>query len=73
MIVGLPVSDTQCPFKLLRRDAVAYAVPAYRSDGWAFDVEVLFVAHRTGYRVLELPVQWKFVGGSTVRATFGTA
>jgi dolichyl-phosphate beta-glucosyltransferase len=71
-IVGLPIGDTQCPFKLFRAEVVTQSVPLCRSDGWAFDVEVLLVAHRAGYRIVELPVHWKFVGGSTVRADFRT-
>jgi dolichyl-phosphate beta-glucosyltransferase len=66
-IVGLPIGDTQCPFKLFRREEMMRIVPACRSDGWGFDVEVLLLACRAGFRIAELPVQWKFVGGSTVR------
>ena len=72
-IVGLAVRDTQCPFKLFRREAVLRAVPACRSDGWAFDVEVLLLASREGYQIQELPVPWKFIGGSTVRTDPRTA
>ena len=67
-IVGLAIRDTQCPFKLFTREAVRQIVPACHSNGWAFDVEVLLVAARHGLRIAELPVQWHFVGGSTVRA-----
>lgn len=67
-IIGLPARDTQCPFKLFTREAVARSVPQCTSDGWGFDVEVLLVASRAGYRIEEIPVRWSFVGGSTVRA-----
>lgn len=71
-IVGLTLRDTQCPFKLFTREAARKVVPACRADGWAFDVEVLLVAARRGMRIAELPVQWHFVGGSTVRADLRT-
>lgn len=71
-IVGLSIRDTQCPFKLFTREAARAVVPACRADGWAFDVEVLLVAARRGLRIAELPVQWHFVGGSTVRADLRT-
>ena len=71
-IVGLTLRDTQCPFKLFTREAARAVVPACHSDGWAFDVEVLLVAARRGMRIAELPVQWHFVGGSTVRADLRT-
>lgn len=67
-IIGLPIRDTQCPFKLFTRDAAARALPHCTSDGWGFDVEVLLVASRAGLRIEEIPVAWSFVGGSTVRA-----
>ncbi|MGE0135898.1 MAG: glycosyltransferase [Dehalococcoidia bacterium] len=72
-LVGLPLQDTQCPFKLFTREAVASTLPRCTSDGWGFDVEVLLVAQRAGLRVEEIPVPWHFVGGSTVRANPITA
>lgn len=72
-LIGLPLQDTQCPFKLFRRDALEQALPRCTSDGWGFDVEVLLVADRAGLRVEEIPVPWHFVGGSTVRANPLTA
>jgi dolichyl-phosphate beta-glucosyltransferase len=71
-IIGLRLRDTQCPFKLFTREAAALAVPRCTSVGWGFDVEVLLVASRAGLRIEEIPVQWAFVGGSTVRANPGT-
>jgi hypothetical protein len=38
-----------------------------RLDGWTFDVEVLFLALRKGYRVVEVPIPWYYVPGSRVR------
>lgn len=72
-LIGLPLQDTQCPFKLFRRDALEQALPRCTSDGWGFDVEVLLVADRAGLRIEEIPVPWHFVGGSTVRANPLTA
>lgn len=72
-LIGLPLQDTQCPFKLFTSEAVARTLPRCTSDGWGFDVEVLLVADRRGLRVEEIPVPWHFVGGSTVRANPLTA
>lgn len=72
-LVGLPLQDTQCPFKLFTREAVERTLPRCTSDGWGFDVEVLLVAQRAGLRIEEIPVPWHFVGGSTVRANPLTA
>lgn len=72
-IVGLPFSDTQCPFKVLSRAAAHAIVPECSVDGWAFDVEMLVVAQRQGWLVRELPVRWTHVDGSTLRSSPSTA
>ena len=55
---GLRVSDAQCGFKALRREAVRALVPLVRDDGWFFDSELLLVAQESGYRLREVPVRW---------------
>ncbi len=64
--LGLDVADTQCGFKLFRRDAALALFGTQRLDGFSFDAEILFLAKRMGYRVAELPVQWIDAPGSTV-------
>lgn len=61
------LQDTQCGFKLFRAD-VAEAVFARQTlPGMSFDVEVLFVARRLGYRIQETPIDWYFDPDSRVR------
>lgn len=55
---GLPFRDTQCGFKLFSRDAAREIFSRARSDGWAFDVEVLMIASMLGYSAGEIPVRW---------------
>jgi dolichyl-phosphate beta-glucosyltransferase len=57
-IVGGDLRDTQCGFKLFRRDAAKRLFALRRIDGFAFDVEILHLAHRMGLRVREVPVDW---------------
>lgn len=52
------ISDSQCGFKLFRRGAARAVFSRSVIDGFAFDVEVLFVARRLGFRVAEVPVVW---------------
>lgn len=52
------VSDFTCGFKLFERDAARRIFSLQRLWGWGYDVEVLFLARRCGYRVEELAVQW---------------
>jgi dolichyl-phosphate beta-glucosyltransferase len=51
--------DTQCGFKLFSAEAAQAAFGAARLDGFAFDVEVLFVARRRGFRIAEVPTVWR--------------
>jgi dolichyl-phosphate beta-glucosyltransferase len=51
--------DTQCGFKLFTAAAAEAAFSRGRLDGFAFDVEALFIARRRGFKVAELPVVWR--------------
>lgn len=71
------INDTQCGFKLFEQDAARaifsrtrlhtgeHIITGPRVTG--FDVEVLYLARRLGYRVAEVPVHWEHVSGSKVR------
>jgi dolichyl-phosphate beta-glucosyltransferase len=56
--------DTQCGFKLMRRDRVAGPISEIRTDGFAFDVELLMRCEALGLRVGEEPVRWSNAAGS---------
>jgi dolichyl-phosphate beta-glucosyltransferase len=64
---GLPFWDTQCGFKAFRLDVCRPILEAARLDGFSFDVELLFLAHRAGLRIREIPVRWNHAEGSKVR------
>lgn len=63
---GLPFRDTQCGFKLMDRDRVLPLVEKMVVDGFAFDVELLFLCERFGLAVVESPVTWRNAEGSKV-------
>lgn len=50
--------DTQCGFKAFRRDACREIFARQTLDGFAFDVEVLLLAERLGYKIEDRPVEW---------------
>ncbi|MCC6616683.1 MAG: glycosyltransferase family 2 protein [Anaerolineae bacterium] len=52
------LSDTQCGFKCFRREVALALFPLQTIDGWAFDVELLFIAQRRGYSIVEVPITW---------------
>jgi dolichyl-phosphate beta-glucosyltransferase len=59
------IADTQCGFKLFRRAAASDLFGRATVDGFAFDVEILWLA-RGRYRVAEVPVVWRHVEESKV-------
>lgn len=64
--IGLPIADTQCGFKLFRGSLVEDIFSRQMLEGFGFDVEVLFIAKRLGYKIAEVPVRWNHAEGSKV-------
>jgi glycosyltransferase involved in cell wall biosynthesis len=60
-------SDAQCGFKAISREAASVLLPVIEDTGWFFDTELLIVAEKSGYRILDLPVTWTEDGDSRVR------
>ncbi len=57
-ILHIPFRDTQCGFKLFRREAAHAVFQRVRTDGFTFDVEAILIAFQLGYTVREMPVKW---------------
>lgn len=58
-VIALPgIYDSQCGFKCFRREAAQAIFPLQTLGGWAFDVEVLVIARKLGFRVAQVPVRW---------------
>jgi dolichyl-phosphate beta-glucosyltransferase len=64
LITGLEFKDTQCGFKAFRSKAAQAVFPLQRVNGFGFDPEILFIAQKQGWRLLETPVRWSHVEGS---------
>jgi len=73
LITGLPFHDTQCGFKLFEARAAREIFRRQLLDGFGFDVEVLFIGRRLGYREIEVPVRWSDVAGTKVSTWRGLA
>jgi len=73
LVTGLSFSDTQCGFKLFETQAARAIFQRQLLDGFGFDVEVLFIAKRLGFRTLEVPVRWNDVAGTKVSMLRGIA
>lgn len=61
------IRDTQCGFKLFTCDAAKRIFRLCTIDNFSFDVEVLYIARKLGYRIAEVPVTWRHQEGSKVR------
>jgi dolichyl-phosphate beta-glucosyltransferase len=63
---GLPFWDTQCGFKAFRLDVCRPVFERAQTDGFGFDVELLYLAWRAKLRMREIPVHWNHFDGSKV-------
>ncbi|HOE02193.1 MAG TPA: glycosyltransferase family 2 protein [Anaerolineaceae bacterium] len=61
------LQDTQCGFKCFSDEAAEALFPLMTIPGWTFDVEVLAIAFKMGFRVKELPIPWYYHPHSKVR------
>jgi glycosyltransferase involved in cell wall biosynthesis len=61
------LQDTQCGFKCLRARVARDIFPFQTLTGWAFDVELLYIAHLHGHRILEIPIDWYYNAEPKVR------
>ncbi|HEX7253705.1 MAG TPA: dolichyl-phosphate beta-glucosyltransferase [Thermoanaerobaculia bacterium] len=52
------IRDTQCGFKLFRGDVARELFRRARIDGFAYDMEILYLARRRGIAIAEVPVVW---------------
>jgi glycosyltransferase involved in cell wall biosynthesis len=62
------LQDTQCGFKCFRAAVAQDLFQKQTLTGWSFDIELLYIAHRRGYRVIEVPIDWYYRPESKVSA-----
>ena len=67
ILTRLPYRDTQCGFKLFRLAEARRLFDLQRIEGFAYDAEILVLAHRLGLRVAEVPIRWLDDPATTVR------
>lgn len=62
------LNDTQCGFKCFRAKVAEDLFRRQTLHGWSFDIELLYIARRQGYRVIEVPIHWYHFSDSKVNA-----
>jgi dolichyl-phosphate beta-glucosyltransferase len=65
-IFFIPVRDTQCGFKMYTREAAQKLHSKQTIMGFSFDLEILYLASKYGYRIAEVPVSWVDAPGSKI-------
>jgi dolichyl-phosphate beta-glucosyltransferase len=72
LLVGLwGIHDTQCGFKFFRGPVARDLFSRQKIDGYMFDVEILYLARRSGYRIKEVGVRWRDDGDTRLRLVAG--
>jgi glycosyltransferase involved in cell wall biosynthesis len=66
LATGLPFWDTQCGFKAFQLESFRPILQRAKTDGFGFDVELLYLARQSGLRMREIPVRWNHYEGSKV-------
>jgi hypothetical protein len=67
------IRDSQCGYKMLSAEAVATLAPLLTIDGFAFDVELLYLARRAGFPIREVGIACHCRQDSRVRVRAGIA
>ncbi len=67
LVMGMKVSDYTCGFKAFSEKAADLIFKRARINGWSFDVEILYIAHKLGLDLCEVPVTWEDRPGTKVR------
>jgi glycosyltransferase involved in cell wall biosynthesis len=66
LATGLPFWDTQCGFKAFQLENFRPVLEQAKTDGFGFDVELLYLAKKAGLRMREIAVRWNHHEGSKV-------
>jgi glycosyltransferase involved in cell wall biosynthesis len=64
--LGLRFKDTQCGFKAFTRRAAKTIFPLQKIERWGFDPELLYLARKLGFKVVEVPVEWAHREGTRI-------
>jgi len=64
LMFDLKIKDTQCGAKVFKKEVIKKIIPELRIKGFAFDIDLLYNIKISGYKIKEVPVDWKHQYGS---------
>jgi dolichol-phosphate mannosyltransferase len=67
LLFRLPYRDTQCGAKAFKRECIASIVDELGTTNYAFDVDVLYLLHKRGFEIKEIPLAWEDMPGTKIR------
>jgi len=67
LLIPTGVIDTQCGFKLFPAQVARKLFPLQTINGFTFDIELLALARKLGFKISEVPVVWEDAEGSKVK------
>jgi dolichyl-phosphate beta-glucosyltransferase len=72
VITGLwEIADTQCGFKFFQAEIAKDLFSRQRIDGYMYDVEIIYLAKKAGYRMAQVPIRWRDDGDSRLQLLSG--
>jgi glycosyltransferase involved in cell wall biosynthesis len=63
----MPFHDTQCGAKVFTRRAITELVKHLIQSNWAFDVNILYLLHKNGFKIKEIPTLWRDIEDSKLK------
>ena len=66
LILGLQFKDTQCGFKAFTRCSAQAIFPQQKIERWGFDPELLYLAKKYEFKIVEIPVAWAHSTGTRI-------
>lgn len=64
---GIPFKDTQCGAKVVRKDAIKSVMGGMSTFNFAFDIDLLWQLHKSGFKIKEVPIVWSDKNGSSIK------
>lgn len=58
ILLGTKIKDFPCGFKALNKKTLLAVLPQVQNDQWFFDSELVYLASRQGFNIVEIPVEW---------------